>query len=677
MKCEECLLDQASLVCEECDQLFCHKCDEFIHRGGKRKLHTRPPACFACRSLASISCVSCGIQACKGCEWRHELHLTRSLSQFKSVAVLWDINRNTSGKFLVREGLAEIEKRSGMVKVVQLYSDGWGRDKNNDYCVNVFRMKPSDQILLDLTILVNSGVKQILVFFEGEEEVRGKFRCLKDRRCVVKFFSSIRELAPVNCYETAESKYFLIQEAEAGLLEFTKDEIIGKVMRWHSCGLIQAKSILKSLLSCQVLSKKKYTINDLKIIYYSLKFPFFSKELLHYTIACLNYEEISSTKRNILNKLESVFNIKLEKNDWKSFKYSNFGHRRSGSLSKSFENFYAKKDKICLNGKDVEGLDTYTQDVFDIKSSALWKDFCKFCDDYFGNNGQKLVPMGRYGLILLIRHRGPASLKYLSKGKLVYMINLAIRQNYLSFYKSCLARKQKPCVLSSFLSSKLNHVVDCIVSVTGTFQSIHLAQLRSKLKRFHYLSINIQEFGFGNLTELIQSTPELTLDNQTVKLNENACESIRLLSNFIVSIVLQNQYSISLADLHSHFMSLMPSQVSWVEGDFHFLIQFIQRFCSREVLHCEDSGNEIQLVYKMDSEGKSQDLDSSRAETYQKLHERHELINDDNSTGLIKSSQRSKKFANIRISAGKEEKSEAKDSNNSCLSSPSTPSDPE
>lgn len=682
MKCEECSLDQASLVCEECDQLFCPKCDEFIHKGGKRRLHTRPPACFACRSLASVSCLTCGIQACKSCEWRHELHLTKSLKQFKSIAVLWDISRNTSGKFLVSDGLAYIEKRFGTVKVVQLYSDGWGRDKNNDYCVNVFRMKPSDQILLDLTILVNSGIKQILVFFDGEEEVRGKFRCMKDRRCVIKFFSSMGELAPVNTSETAETRSILMQEARAGILEFTKDEILGKIMRWHSCGSIQAKSILKSLLSSQVLRKKKYEINDLKIIYFSLKFPNFSKDLIQYIIASLNNEEISSTKQNILKKLQSVFNIKLEENDWKSLKYSNFYHKRSASLSKSSENFYAKKGKICLNGKNYEALDTYTQDVFNVKNSALWRDFCKFCDDYFENINQKLVPMGRYGLVLLIKNFGPVSLKYLSKGKLVYMINLALRQNYLSFYKTFLIKKQKIFIFSSFLSSKLNHIKNCIVSVIGTFKSIHLSQLRKQLKKFYNLSINLQEFGYENLTELIQNTPELILDNQTLKVNETAGESIRLLSNFIISIVLQNQYSISLTDLHSHFISLMPSQVSWKEGEFHFLIQFIQRFCSREVLVYEDSTNEIQLMYKMDSEEQNADLDCFRPETYQRLNERHEfirheLVNDDNSTDLIKNSQRSKRFANIRVSADKDQKPDLKDSSNSCLSSPSTPSNPE
>ena len=283
--------------------------------------------------------------------------------------------------------------------------------------------------------------------------------------------------------------------------------------------------------------------------------------------------------------------------------------------------------------------------------------------------------MGRFGLILVIRHLGPDSLKYLTKGKLIYMINLALRENFLTFYKSFLTIKQNSLISSPYLVSKLNHIKNCIVLATETFKAIHLSQLRQVLRKFYYVSLNLRELGYENLTELIQSTPELSLASQCIKLNENNGESIRFLSNFIISIVLQNQYCISLTDLHSHFLALMPSQVSWKEGEFRFLIQFIQRYCSREVTVCQDSQNEIQLIYKLDSEENSPPLPLPRAEACQHLPLRPDLLNDDNSPVAHKPSQRSSRFANISVQA--EKKPEGRDSNNSCLSSPSTPSNPE
>ena len=562
-----------------------------------------------------------------------------------------------------------------MVKVVKLYSDGWGRDLNNDYTVNLVRIRPAEQILLDLSIIVNSGIKQVLVFFEDEEEVRGKLKYFKGNRCVMKFFRGISELAPaVKTFEANDTKSILMQEASKGRLEFTKDEILGKIMRGHSCDLTQAKSVLSSLLCSQVLCKKKYEINELKIVLFSLRLPHYTQNLLKFSLSSLQYDEISLTKANILSRLSSVFNVKVTKTDWKSFKHQNLAHRRSGSSFESSENFYIKKGKICLFGRNYEGLDSYAQDVFAIKSSALWRDFCTFCDDYFQGPSRRLLPMGRFGLVLAVRRLGPDSLRYLTKGKLVYMVNLALRENFLTFYKSCLTIKHNSLIASPYLVSKLNHIKNCIVSATETFKRIHLSQLRQVLRKFHYVALNLQELGYGNLTELVQSTLELSLEAQVVKLNDNNGESIRFLSNFIVSVVLQNQYSISLTDLHSHFVALMPRQASCKEGDFRFLVQFIQRYCSREVMVCQDASAEVQLVYKMDSEENNQSFACSRPEAVNDLHDRGEPVNDDNSD-LSKSAHRGRRFSNIRILPDK--KPEGKDSNNSCLSSPSTPSNPE
>ena len=57
-----------------------------------------------------------------------------------------------------------------------------------------------------------------------------------------------------------------------------------------------------------------------------------------------------------------------------------------------------------------------------------------FFDEYFSKHYREGIPMGKYGCALLIKLVGPESLKFLSLGKLIYLINQALSDDYLRYY---------------------------------------------------------------------------------------------------------------------------------------------------------------------------------------------------------------------------------------------------
>lgn len=62
-----------------------------IHKGGKRKLHTRKPICL-CGELAELNCVSCSCYVCSYCKRNHSAHSTAPVSVTTRTAVFWDID---------------------------------------------------------------------------------------------------------------------------------------------------------------------------------------------------------------------------------------------------------------------------------------------------------------------------------------------------------------------------------------------------------------------------------------------------------------------------------------------------------------------------------------------------------------------------------------------------------
>lgn len=92
MNCEECTNIPAKLICCECDQALCPRCDEAIHRGGKRKTHSRQVICHNCRTLALHLCNTCQTSFCNSCRGLHSDHNLTAILPACKIAVFWDLN---------------------------------------------------------------------------------------------------------------------------------------------------------------------------------------------------------------------------------------------------------------------------------------------------------------------------------------------------------------------------------------------------------------------------------------------------------------------------------------------------------------------------------------------------------------------------------------------------------
>ena len=124
MKCEECSNDKNLVICIECDEILCKLCDSIIHKGGKRKSHSRPLVCELCRIPAVLMCKTCSILCCSVCKHSHENHLSSPICIPKNLGVFFDISSFTSTHNLCfSEIIKEITARISEPKSVKIYSD--------------------------------------------------------------------------------------------------------------------------------------------------------------------------------------------------------------------------------------------------------------------------------------------------------------------------------------------------------------------------------------------------------------------------------------------------------------------------------------------------------------------------------------------------------------------------
>mmetsp|Transcript_10999 Transcript_10999/g.21551 ORF Transcript_10999/g.21551 Transcript_10999/m.21551 type:complete len:891 (+) Transcript_10999:1558-4230(+) len=91
MKCEECEDNSAVVRCQECEESLCVECDDYLHRRGKRRQHTRSPLCEDCSRAATLHCDTCDQNICAQCNARHDNHQITPFLSSKKVAVLWDM----------------------------------------------------------------------------------------------------------------------------------------------------------------------------------------------------------------------------------------------------------------------------------------------------------------------------------------------------------------------------------------------------------------------------------------------------------------------------------------------------------------------------------------------------------------------------------------------------------
>lgn len=178
MNCEECSNAYSKLICTECDEALCIRCDEAIHRGGKRKTHTRLSICQTCRSAASEQCVQCQLSFCDYCKNTHTQHRLVSLSCPIKAAVFWDLNSCKPAKPEdISKIIANIRDIFPNIDTIKAYGEAFQKLKSLFTSIGVEfvvceGLKETEALLIDISIIGNKGITDILILTSQASHLR-------------------------------------------------------------------------------------------------------------------------------------------------------------------------------------------------------------------------------------------------------------------------------------------------------------------------------------------------------------------------------------------------------------------------------------------------------------------------------------------------------------------------
>ena len=193
-----------------------------------------------------------------------------------------------------------------------------------------------------------------------------------------------------------------------------------------------------------------------------------SLECLTWTLRSLCVDEMLPSEKAIQARMREVFDYKPTPAEWQTLLQQAKGHSHSSSAPPEFSLFSKSSSVpkftfkeitdpsngsrtllIYPSGENWHALDNHSKfgDYLNIKETNEWKEFLKFLENYFAIRGirrpkkeeeQKAIPGGRYGCAQFIKICGPLSLRNCSLGKLSYMVQLAINEDYLRYQRTLL-----------------------------------------------------------------------------------------------------------------------------------------------------------------------------------------------------------------------------------------------
>lgn len=600
MKCEECELEVATSICTDCDEILCLNCDSLIHRGGKRRSHQRFPVCNSCRSISSHKCQDCCICYCEPCRPPQSVHRTFPHARSKSLAVFWDITLITSQNFSVIEGLKEIKKQICKPTLIKLYSDGFTelKTEENLEVVSRFGMRALDALFLDLSVMINSSITHALIITENVAEIQTRVKYLKNCKFNIVI---VRKIAPLEVYGKDDTRVnfnfhcfseiiegfeivreILREEAECGRVSVEKSEMIEKIMLKNKIGCEQASQLLDDAVKKGLVCVNSYRIKEKNFVFFSLRVGEIGLEVVNWVVNSLKYDELTPNKRNIVNRLEKVFKLKVDKECWAGIRRKMCSKTRSLSCVDDKSMLIHSKGEFWPKGSKWKGLDSFKADVFNIKRTDIWDEFVEFCESYFSNHFKQSIPMGKFGLILLLKYSGPASLKYLSTGKLTYLINQSISEDLLRFNKTRLTWTNDFRILENTLYTYLQHSKSSILSLISQ-SPLHICRLKPVLKKSYNLSLNLPLLGFKKLKDLIHSIPELRIKDGLISLKAKKIPSHTQLKDLIDSIVRDKEYGITESVLNITLKSLLTYSVDWKDYNVDSIISFIKQYSQHDI----------------------------------------------------------------------------------------------
>ena len=458
--------------------------------------------------------------------------------------------------------LTEIQQKVGPPEFVKTYGDPWGKWKEvltafGVISVHKSGIKTYEALLLDLSISLNTGLTHVLVISAQSQTFTPHLLQLKSNIPAVEFWLSSRIL-PLQIQET------LVEENKTQrnsyldvIVNYLKDEALkGNVLIELSEFLqvisyklrIEIEEVEKMLETAEksrliFISSKEFDKVTTKFV--SLLVEASSLECLTWTLRSLCVDEMLPSEKAIQARMREVFDFKPTPIEWQNLIQQARGHSHSSSAPAEFS-FFSKSPilpkftfkeipdpssgshtlLIYPNGENWSALDSHSKfgDYLNIKDTTEWKEFLRFLENYFAPKGirrpkkeeeQKAIPGGRYGCAQFIKICGPPSLRNCSLGKLSYVVQLAINEDYLRYQRTLLiwTSNNQGIISRTELLRKLQILKSTIISMLEKSQDgISLAQLPLHLKRSLNFPLNLSELGFAKLKDLLATFPEVAIE---------------------------------------------------------------------------------------------------------------------------------------------------------------------
>lgn len=562
MKCEECLSSEATALCIECDQALCKVCDENLHKGGKRKTHSRPLVCRQCRDQAVTECTQCNLSLCNSCQKTHVSHNLSQIESSRRFGVFWDIsscrpNRNEDIQMM----LNEIKQKVGTFEFVKAYGDTWEKWKealSNNGVMSVHKtgIKTYESLLLDLSISLNTGLTHVLIISSQCQTFTPHLMQLKSNMSAVEFWLSSRIL-PLQIQETLAEEPKKDKNSQLDtVINYLREEAFKGNILIELQDLMQIIE-LKMKISNEEVTRLLESAEKSGIIYLSCKE--FDKEIISFislrvencTLECLTWtlrslcaDEMLPSEKAIQARMREVFDYKPTPSEWQNLIFQARGHSHASSApefslfskSTTLPKFMFKEITdpssgsktlaIYPNGEIWEALDNHSKfgDFLNIKKTQEWKDFYRFLENYFVHKGirrprrdeeQKAIPGGRYGCAQFLKICGPPSLKTCSLGKLSYMVQLAINEDLLRYQRTLLiwTTNTHGNVSKNETMKKIQSIKNAAITILEKHpEGVSLAQLPLFIKRSLNFPLNIQDLGFAKLKDLLATFPEVAIE---------------------------------------------------------------------------------------------------------------------------------------------------------------------
>ena len=372
----------------------------------------------------------------------------------------------------------------------------------------------------------------------------------------------------------------LAAQANEGRISVERNELIEKISSILHLGLDESSNLLTCARDLHILTQTTIKLNEKTFIFFSLHIPQLTPQVLSWVLKSLKLDELSPTKHQISARLSKTFNLSLSRPTWKSIKSSLALHSRCSSSDNLKTSIHSSA--LLFKLRRYSGLDQVKSDVFKVRNLECWYEFIEFCENYFSNHFKQSIPMGRFGLITLIKQTGPESLRHLSSGKLIYLINLALKEELLQYRYPNIYWTKDFRILDNTLFSKLRTVKNCVVSLIAQ-QPVRLSCLKKCIKAKFAVDLDHRVFGFSKLKEMVLSIPELELSSGFVRIRHNSLLDSDSLASLINDIIKEKEYGITESVLQATLQARLSHSIDWTQYNVQSCTEFIKMFSRNEI----------------------------------------------------------------------------------------------